>query len=209
VTGTSKRRHPGIRTHRSLQLEPQDIRHHRGIPVTSPAWTLLDLATIVSEVALRRAAGRAQSLQRVNLRQVAELLARLGPRPGARRLARLVSTGPAPTRSELEDVVLALVLAGGLRRPDVNVPLMVAVRRVVPDFRWPEQRLIVEADSRTWHEHRIARESDAERQALLEASGERVVRVTWTQAIANREQTLARLRAAGAPLGPRLSPLFA
>ena len=72
-------------------------------------------------------------------------------------------------------------------------------RRIVPDFRWPAQRLILEADGAAWHEHRVAREDDAARQALLERHGERVLRVTWRQAVARPEETLARLRAAGAP----------
>jgi hypothetical protein len=46
---------------------------------------------------------------------------------------------------------------------------------------------------------KLAREDDAERQARLEAAGERVLRVTWWQAIAHPEQTLARLVAAGVP----------
>jgi very-short-patch-repair endonuclease len=92
------------------------------------------------------------------------------------------------------------MLAGGLARPDVNVPLVVAGRRVIPDFRWPSRRLIVEADGAAWHGHRPAGEDDAERQALLEAHGERVLRISWEQAIARRAETLARLRAAGAPM---------
>jgi very-short-patch-repair endonuclease len=79
------------------------------------------------------------------------------------------------------------------------VPLVIDGRRVIPDFRWPAQRLIVEADGREWHEHRLAREDDAERQALLEAHGERVLRVTWHQATRQRRQTLARFIRAGAP----------
>ena len=70
---------------------------------------------------------------------------------------------------------------------------------MIPDFRWPDERLVVEADGAAWHDDRLAREDDAERQALLEASGERVVRVTWAQAVGRRAQTLERLRAAGAP----------
>ena len=76
---------------------------------------------------------------------------------------------------------------------------MLAGRRIVPDFRWPAQRLVVEADGAAWHDHRIAREDDAERQALLEDHGERVLRVTWQQVVAGPDQTLRRLRAAGAP----------
>jgi very-short-patch-repair endonuclease len=79
------------------------------------------------------------------------------------------------------------------------VPLILDGRRVVPDFRWPKQRLVVEADGAAWHDHWLAREDDAERQALLEAHGERVLRVTWEQAVVLPTQTLSRLGAAGAP----------
>lgn len=87
----------------------------------------------------------------------------------------------------------------GVAHPDVNVAMRLAGRRVVPDFRWPEQGLVVEADGAAWHDNQLARKDDAERQALLEAHGERVVRVTWDQTIARPGQTLARIRAAGAP----------
>jgi hypothetical protein len=125
---------------------------------------------------------------------------RLGPRRGTACLNRILATGPAPTRSELEDVVLDLILDGGLARPDVNEPLLLAGRRVVPDFRWPEQEVVVEADGGAWHDNQLAREDDAERQALLEAHGERVLRVTWSQAITRPGQTIARIRASGVPL---------
>ena len=80
-----------------------------------------------------------------------------------------------------------------------NMPLWIDGRRVVPDFRWPAERLIVEADSRTWHENPTARADDAERQALLEAHGERVLLVTWAQAVARPTETIRRIAAAGAP----------
>jgi very-short-patch-repair endonuclease len=199
VLGPGTRIHAGIRVHRTQFLHPRDRRHHKGIPVTSPARTLLDLASIVAYRTLRRAVRQAQARERVSLRELAETMSRLGPRRGVRNLRRVLATGPAPTRSELEDVVLDLILNGGLKHPDVNKPLDIDGRRIVPDFRWPEQRVIVEADSAKWHAGELAREDDTERQAFLEAHGERVLRVTWEQAIANPAQTLARLRAAGAP----------
>lgn len=58
---------------------------------------------------------------------------------------------------------------------------------------------MVEADGAAWHDHRLAREDDAERQALLEAHGQHVLRVTWDQAIASAPTTLQRIRAAGVP----------
>jgi Protein of unknown function (DUF559) len=199
VVGSAARVHRGIRVHRTRTLDPIDATAHRGIAITSPARTLVDLAGALDYRRLRRAVRQAQSLRLVDLRQLAEALTRLGPRRGVRKLRRILATGPAPTRSELEDVVLDLVLGGGLEHPDVNVPMVLAGRVVVPDFRWPHHRLVVEADSAAWHDDRLSREDDAERQALLEAHGERIVRVTWNQAIARPRQTIARICAAGAP----------
>ena len=192
--------HAGIRVHRTRNLSPRDRSRTQLVPVTAPARTLLDLAATLDDRSLRSLVRRAQGLKRVNVRQLNEVLTRLGRRRGSRRLARVIATGPAPTRSVLEDIVLDLLLTGGFVHPDVNKPLVVHGRRIIPDFRWPRERLIVEADGAAWHDEKVAREDDAERQALLEAAGERVVRVTWTQAVAQRAQTLARIRAAGAPI---------
>ena len=205
VPGTTARRHRGIRVHRSSMLEVRDTTRHKGIPTTTPARTLIDLAATFTYPALRRTVREAQR-NRVTIRQILETLDRLGPRRGTANLSKILATGPAPTRSELEDTVLDLLLQGGFAHPDVNVPLIVQGRRLIPDFRWPHHRLVIEADGAEWHDDRLAREDDAERQALLEAHGERVLRVTWTQAITRRSQTLERIRAAGAPhlhLSPR------
>ena len=80
----------------------------------------------------------------------------------------------------------------------MNAPYILPDRIVYPDLRWPQQRLIVEVDSREWHTDPLAQREDARRQADLEAAGERVLRVTYAQA-KEPERTLARLRAAGAP----------
>jgi very-short-patch-repair endonuclease len=199
IPGTALRRHRGLRVHRTRELSARDIAIHDGIPVTSPARTLVDLASILPYQPLRSAVRRAQVLGRANVPQLASALGRAGRRPGVAKLRRIIATGPAPTRSELEDVVLDLILGSGLAHPEVNKPLLIDGRRVIPDFCWPEQRLVLEADGAAWHDKPIARADDAERQALLEAHGERVIRVTWGQAVTQPNQTLARLRAAGAP----------
>jgi hypothetical protein len=183
-----------------MTLPRECVARHEGIPVTSPARTVIDLAPRLEPKPLRRLVREAQAQKRVNVRQLADALALHAGRPGTPAVARIIATGPAPTRSELEDVVLDLILRGGFAHPDVNVPLVLGRRRVVPDFRWPAQRLVLEADGAAWHDNPLAREDDAERQALLEAAGERVLRVTWDQALTRERQTRARILAAGAPL---------
>ena len=196
VRDTTPRIHPGLVVHRTRVLEASDRRRRKGIPVTSPSRTALDIASFLSAQAARRAVRQAISNRWLGIRDLVDVLERQPRRPGAKALRRILATGASPTRSVLEDVVLELILAAGLERPEVNVPMILDGRRVVPDFRWPSRRLIVEADGAAWHHDRLAREDDAERQALLEAHGERIVRITWEQAIRRRTQTIERLRAA-------------
>jgi very-short-patch-repair endonuclease len=188
ITVSGNRTVPGIRVHRS-SLDPRDVTHHRGIPVTTPARTLVDLAPALTERALRHAVRRAQGRRRISLPHLLRTLDRLGPRRGTKTLRKIIATGPAPTRSVLEDVVPDLLLAAGFEHSDVNEPIVIDGHRVLPDFRWPQHRLILEADGPGWHDRSL----DAERQALLEAHGERVVRITWEQATIHRAATTKSL----------------
>jgi hypothetical protein len=182
ITTPRPRSHPGIRTHRSDHVERVV---HNGIPVTPPARTLVDLASMLPYERLRRAVNEALNQRLVTPGQLVTTDHR-----GAKTLRRILATA-APTRNDFEDVVLALL--DGLPRPLVNVPLTVAGRTYVPDYRWPEHHLILEADGGATHGHLLARADDAERQALLEAHGERVVRVSWTQATQRPRETRERI----------------
>lgn len=198
IPTAAPRRVPGLVIHRCT-LAPEDRRLRDGIPLTSPERTIIDLAGQLREPALRRAVREAQARQLVSVASLLRAMERTGRRRGSATLRLLIASGPAPTRSELEDVVLDLLLSHGIEHPDVNKPLVIDGRRVIPDFRWARQRLVLEADGAAWHEDKLAREGDAERQALLEAAGERVIRVTWHQAVRRGAETLKRLKAAGAP----------
>jgi very-short-patch-repair endonuclease len=202
VTGSASRRHRGIRVHRTRWLLPAERARCKGVPVTSVIRTLIDLAAVADYKLVRRAVREAVARGLVDLAELVAASRAARGRRGIRKLARVVATSGAPTRTVLEDVVLDLMLAGGLAHPEVNKPMYLDGRKVVPDFRWPGVRVIVEADGAVWHDHLLAREDDAERQALLEAHGERVIRVTWDQAVRRPDETLARLRAAAVPLAP-------
>ena len=186
--------------HRSRLLDPDQVTVERCVPVTTPARTLTDLAAVARGQALRQAVRRAQGHRLVTVPQLLMTLEQLGRRRrGAARLRGVLLAGPAATRSVLEDVVLDLLLSGGFERPEVNKPLILSGRRVVPDFRWPRRRLVLEADGASWHDQPVAREDDADRQRWLEAHGERVIRVTWDEAVHQRDDTLRRVGDAGAP----------
>lgn len=145
---------------------------------------------------------QAQAERATNVRLIAQTLGCAPRARGSRRLAAIIATGAAPTAGGDEDIVLDLVLQEGFAHPDVNRPLDVGHAIYYPDLRWPAQRLILEVDS-AWHDGPLANELDAERQADLEAAGERVLRTTAAQAITAPRRLARRLAAAGAPYTDR------
>ena len=136
---------------------------------------------------------------RVSVRQLADVLDRHPRHRGAKQLRAIVADGHVPTRSELEDRALDLLEHARIERPAVNAELRLGGRMVVPDLLWRDPRLVVELDGGAWHGSAIAREDDAERQAVLEAHGFRVLRLTWRELVERPAQTLARLRSALRP----------
>src|SRR4051812_23313988 len=153
---------------------------HRGIPVTSAARTLLDLAAILDERGLERALDRAEQLELTDYPAL-DALARARPgHHGAGKLRRALTTheaGTTITRSELEELFLALCRRHGLPKPLVNSWL--EAKQV--DFLFPRHRLIVETDSWTHHRSRQAFENDRARDALMARAGYRTLRFTYRQ----------------------------
>jgi hypothetical protein len=189
-----------INTHRSLHLDPVDVTVHDGIPVTTPLRTVIDLAAALTEPALKRLLGQALTRHRISPSSLTRAMTRLGPRRGIAKLRRVMATALIPSRSELEDVVYDLIIANGFELPAVNEAMRGEGRWVVPDFRWAEQRIVLEADGARWHGNALARADDRERQRLLERAGEAVLRVTWHQAVSEPGRVAHRLRLAGVPL---------
>ena len=64
----------------------------------------------------------------------------------------------------------------------------------IPDFLWPDHDLVLEADSRRYHDNLIARADDADKQAELEALGYTVIRTTWRECTTRPDRMLARVQ---------------
>lgn len=192
-TSNGRARRPGIEVHRSQRLSGIDVTIERGIPVTSPARTLLDLAGVLDRQSLARAVERAETLRIFDLRALRAVLDANPKRPDTRMLAQVLANyDPAggTTRSELERLFLELCAAHGVPRPRLNA-------RVGPyevDFLWPDQRVIVETDGHATHGTRTAFERDRARDARLMAAGYRVVRFTYRQVTREPERVAAIVR---------------
>lgn len=199
VPGDGGRRIDAIRVHRTRGLDRRDIWTRAGIHITSPARTALDIAAQMPQQALRRILRQAQAERRLGISQLRQAHARARNHPGAKALLAVIADGPTPTRSVAEDLLLDLVAGSALPRPEVNPRLEFGERTVMPDVLWRRHRLVVEVDGARFHSGAIARRDDARRQALLEAHGYRVLRVTYEQLTRDPEQTIARIAHALAP----------
>jgi hypothetical protein len=144
------RRLGGVRVHRSSTLDG-DCDEQRGIPITSPARTLLDLAPRVSRPALARALREAIRLERTTLMEVADCVGRHRRRRGARWLARaLARYSGLPlerARSGAEVRALEVLRAAGRPLPALNV----RIADEEADLSWPARNLIIEIDGGPFH----------------------------------------------------------
>jgi very-short-patch-repair endonuclease len=194
VTNGSRCGRAQVKVHRARSLDRRDVTRRRGIPVTSPARTCLDLAEVLTRNALEAAVAEAQVRNVVRERQLLELIARSPGRRGIAVLSAILEVGPRFTRAESERLMLALLRAAGLPACLTNVKVIGG--RYEVDFLWPDHRLIVEVDGYSTHGHRRAFENDRRRQQELVAADYRVMPVTWRQL--NDEPLAVAARIAGA-----------
>jgi hypothetical protein len=187
----------GIDAHRATTLRPADVEIVDGIPCTSVARTLLDLAAVVNRRQLERAGERAEVLRVLDLGAIEELIARCNGHPGVGALrAVLAAHAPAVlTRSELEVLFLALCRRAGVPAPAVNAWVALPGDGFEVDFLWRSRRLAVETDGRETHLTRHAFERDRRRDQRLVLAGWRVVRFTWRQVVEQPATVEATLRA--------------
>ena len=189
VTGPTERRVKGVRTRR-ISLQPSETRVVRGIRVTTPARTLVDLAAVLDERALARACHEAGVGYRTTPRHVNAVLARRPRSPAAAKLRRVMS-GDAPVLlSKLEGGFRAMVRRIGGDLPEMNRP---AGAHYV-DCRWPERRLTIELDSYTFHNSRYSWERDRDRERAARRRGDEFRRYTWEDVFEQVAATEAELR---------------
>ena len=180
VVGTSRRSRPRLTIHSAAEIHTDDRAEVDGIPVTSTARTLLDLAEVVPAEHLRRAYEAAERHELLDMQAVHELIDRSNGRRGLSALLALLDYDPAiavESKSDLESRFLDLVRGAGLPLPQLNV----LVEGFLVDAYWPQAQLVVELQSWEHHGHRQAFERDNERLARLQAAGYSVLPLTYRQ----------------------------
>ena len=170
LAGSSGRRRQRITIHRR-RIPEHDLTEVRGLRTTTVTRSILDVAARQPRYALLRALEQAERL-RLGLDR--QRLA--GNRHLSQPLELLDHYGPC-TRSDAEAMFLFLCEDHGIARPLVNQRL----GRYEPDFRWPQERVVVEVDGFETHDGRPAFHGDRVRGAWIRRNGYELIRFSATQ----------------------------
>jgi very-short-patch-repair endonuclease len=173
VAGRNVAPRTGVRRHRVAGFGAGAVTKMRGIPVSSVARTIADLAATESPRDVEHAFQEALYRRIVTPDAVAAVLKREPRRKGAPVIRALIED-PRMTRSERERTLLKLLAQAQLPTPLTNVKL----HGYLVDVYWPEQGLVLEFDGWQAHGHRLAFESNRKRDQVMLANGLRAMRVT-------------------------------
>lgn len=171
-----------LRLRSTRDLRPADRCEIEGLPVTSGARTLVDLAGLASSARLAELTAAAIRVRACTLEQLGHAL---DARPSARGRARLAAAlallgedGPR-ARSDVEIGAVRILVEAGLPRP-------VVAHRVFDDddggfvaevdLAYPHLRLAIEIDGFRWHSSPARKRHDEARQNRLVLAGWTVLR---------------------------------
>jgi very-short-patch-repair endonuclease len=183
-----------VKARRVLTDDDRAVVH--GIPVTSPARTLVDLAPMLTAAQLQSTLGEADRRGLLDVAEAERALRRTKGRHGqghARLRAALdahLQAGATLLRSALEERFLDLVIRAGLPRPQLNAP----AAGYEVDALWPAERVVVEMDGWADHKERQAAARDREKTNRLQAAGYVVLRFMHGDLVTRPAEVAATMR---------------
>jgi very-short-patch-repair endonuclease len=182
----------GIVVHR--RKAPFEVTTRRGIRVTTPECTIIDMAASWSRDDTEGLLNEAVIRRLTTVKKVRRQIDLVGRRPGAKALRRIIDIRTFRfTRSKLERAFIPIALRAGLPRPLTAQ----VVNGYEVDFYWPELGLIVETDGLAFHRTPAQQAEDLKRDQAHMAAGLTCCRFSHGQIRyeANRvEQVLGEVR---------------
>lgn len=181
---------------RRRRLPPSDVVVHRGIPVTTVARTLVDLASVLGE---RQLAGAMDEALRRGLYDQRAIDEQLGPGRAGTTAFRAMLAARHPDRerskSELENLGIDLFAAAGLPFPEINAWFPgLGEQGMEVDLLWRDAGVVVELDGWDYHRFRRQFENDHDKTVELQNHGFLVLRFTWRQTRERPEWVVATVR---------------
>lgn len=178
VSRSSRRARPGVTVLQTGDIRRGDRVAIDGIPATSVARTIIDLARSLDQDALEMVVDRALTRRLITIERLTRRAERVSSgRPGARTLHKvLAERGPRPETS-LERRLLRILQRGGFHEFVPQEWVRVGDERFRIDLLDRRRKVAVEADE---DHHREVRQwrGDIRRQTLLVAAGYTFLRFT-------------------------------
>lgn len=192
-----KSRPKGAITHRSSDLTDDHVTVRRGVPVTKPARTLVDLGAVVRQRALDRAVDDALAKRLVDFEGLLVILDEVGRkgRTGVGPLRKSLAERSDVPSTVLEAEFERLIRRYGLREPVYQYELRDPSGRFVGriDAAYPDLRIAIELDSAGTRAKREALQYDVARQNRIVECGFLPLRYTWADTVGRPERTAAGL----------------
>ena len=182
-------RRSGLQVHRVWSLPGEERTTYEGLPVTSVARTLVDLAGTTSGKGLSRVVDRARRRGKLDLEAIDRSLARRPRSFVTERLEEALRLYRRPVfdRARSELLFLDAIHDAGLPAPRINT----WEEGCEIDAYWEAERFAVEVDGWEAHGGREAFESDRLRQEDLKLAGIDSIRIT-ARRIEQEPQAVAR-----------------
>lgn len=178
VRSSALHRHPELQVHRRPTLRDDEVGFADRIPVTSPAQTIIDLATRHDRLTVERMVDEADRLDLITPPKLRAALESHAGEPGVARLRTWLDRRTFRlTRSRLERLFLPLARDVGLPVPETKV----WVNGFEVDFLWRDLRLVVETDSLRHHRTPAEQARDHLRDQAHAAAGFTSLRFTHEQ----------------------------
>lgn len=184
LLGPRRIRIPGITVREAHDMVRADVTSRAGIPITSPARTLVDLAAVLDASTLEDAVDdviRRDLVTLARLKHTYLRLARRG-RPGVGLFREMLDA--RPTRADLPDSplekrLLQLIQRSGLPEPLLHHRVLDRGRTIaIVDLAYPGPQVAIEADGYRYHHGRRRWQGDLTRMNALTTRGWKVLRFT-------------------------------
>jgi len=191
-----------VTVHQLTDMTDDHITLIRGLPITTPERTIIDLAAVLSEGHLERIVDNGLAARIIDLDRLHEVFSEVGRqgKPGTRMLRRILdarSTGYVAPESELERRLIGLIKDNHLPDPDRQFsPDWLAPTNGRVDLAYPEAKLIIEGDSRRWHTMLNSFESDRLRDNAAHLAGWTILRFTWNEIVNGPERVISDIERA-------------
>jgi very-short-patch-repair endonuclease len=165
----------GLRFYGRPRMSVKDIHVRDDIPITSPAQTLIDLATELGPLALERSVNDADKRDLIDPETLRDELIRFSGKPGVRPLRQVLDK----LFFQLSDSALEIYFRRIVRSAQLPIPLSKQrVNGFEVDFFWPELGLVVETDGLRYHRTPSAQLKDARRDRAHVMAGMTPLRFT-------------------------------